>query len=82
MIVGGPYPGSARPVPGITVAVHEGGRYGKIVANAQTDSSGAFTVDTPAGTYTLILVSDGAAPRTIALEPGEHATVTLCIQAR
>jgi hypothetical protein len=82
MLAGGPAPGSARPWPGVTVAVHEGDRHGKIVAKAKTDTSAAFEVDLPPGTHTLILVSDGAAPKAVTLEPGEHATVTLYIQAR
>jgi len=81
MLAGGPAPGSARPLPGITVAVHEDDRHGKIVATAKTDTSGAFEVDLPPGTYTLILVSDGAVPETVTLEPGDDTTVTLYIQA-
>jgi len=81
MLEGGPMPGSPRPQPGITVLVHEGGRQGNIVAKVIADSSGAFKVDLPPGTYTLHEDSNAAVPQTITVEPGRYATVTLMIEA-
>ncbi len=82
MLGGGPYPGIVRTEPGMTVAVHEGDLHGRIVATTKADSSGAFKVDLPPGTYTLIEVSDGALPQIVTVEPGKYVTVTLWIAAR
>jgi hypothetical protein len=80
MITGGPKAGS-RPDPGVTVAVHRGDLHGAIVAKVKADSSGAFRVDLPPGTYTLVEVSGSAVPRTVTVEPGKYVKVTLRINA-
>jgi len=82
MIGGGRYPGIAESVPGVTVAVHEGDLHGETVATTTADSSAAFKVDLRPGTYTLMMISDGAMPQTITVEPGKYVTVTLWIAAR
>ena len=82
MLGGGPPPGIVLSEPGMTVAVHEGDLHGEIVATATADSSAAFKVDLPPGTYTLIMISDGAMPQTVTVEPGKYVTVTLWIAAR
>jgi len=82
MLGGGRYPGIVLSEPGITVAVHGGDLHGEIVATTTADSSAAFKVDLPPGTYTLIEVSDGAIPQTVTVEPGKYVTVTLWIAAR
>lgn len=81
MIEGGPVPGGPRPMPGVTVAVHEGGLHGPIVARVKADATGAFKVDLPPGAYTLIEVSDAAVPQTVRVEAGQYVTANLVIEA-
>jgi hypothetical protein len=81
MLAGGPAPGSPRPEPGVAIAVHEGDLRGAIVARTTADSSGAFKVNLPPGTYTLIEVSDAAVSQTVTVEPGKYVSVTLTIDA-
>ena len=83
MLAGGPVtatsaPQSPRPDPGKTVAVREGSVNGKTVATVRSDSSGAFTVDLPPGTYTLNETSFNAIrPQTVTVAAGQYVTVTL-----
>jgi len=81
MLEGGPAPGSPHPEPGISVVVHEGDLHGAVVARIKADPSGAFKVDLPPGTYTLIELSDAAVPQTVTVEPGRYVTVILMIEA-
>ena len=78
----GPFEAGSQPRPGVTVEVHQGDVHGTIVAKTVADPSGAFKVELPPGTYTLIEVSDGAPPKTVTVEPGRYVTVTLTIIAR
>jgi hypothetical protein len=77
MFSGGPAPGSQGPMPGVAVAVHEGDFDGKIVAKVTADSAGAFKLDLPPGTYTLSADVTGAGPKTVSVEPGKYARITL-----
>lgn len=81
-IVGGPAPGTSRPTPGVTIVVHEGDIHGRIVVKSKTDSSGAFKIDLPPGTYTLNeSFAPAAAPQTVTVEAGKYVSVTITISA-
>ena len=83
MMAGGPVtatsaPQSPRPDPGKTVAVRAGDVNGKTVATVRSDSTGAFTVDLPPGTYTLDETSVNAVrPQTVTVVAEQYVTVTL-----
>ncbi len=81
MIVGG-LASTPWPEPWTGIAVHEGSLGGPLIRQTRADGQGAFTVDLPPGAYTLIQISDGAVPATVAVPAGEYVAVELTIQAR
>jgi hypothetical protein len=81
LIAGGPAPGSPRPEPGVTIAVHKGNLQGAIVARTKASPTGAFRISLSPGNYTLVEISDAARPRTVTVKPGKYVTIVLTIQA-
>jgi hypothetical protein len=76
----GPNP---RPMPNVAIFVHEGDLHGTIVAQTKADSTGAFKIDLPPGTYTLVEgLYAGGVPKTITVKPGAYVRVRLMIVIR
>jgi len=77
--------GGPRPRPGGSVVAHSGGPEGRVVGTGTVDADGAFEIDLPAGTYTLVQTgSFGKSPEfaTVTVEPGRYSDATLALQMR
>jgi hypothetical protein len=61
------------------IVVHAGDLQGEIVRRATADAGGAFKVDLPPGTYTVVLSPNFAITHaeTVTPEPGRYVTVRL-----
>jgi Carboxypeptidase regulatory-like domain len=82
MIVRGGMVSGARPVPRVTIEVHQGDRTGTVVATVTSDAKGRFKVDLPPGDYTIVPTKNPRAnqavvPAAATVKPGTYARVTV-----
>jgi len=69
-----------EPQPDNTITVYAGTAKDAIVAKGRTDSSGAFAIDLPPGTYTVVWWPTH--PEIVTVEPGKYVTLDLVMQGK
>jgi len=83
--VGGPPPGSPRPMPHVEIEVRQGDKTGDVVATAKSKVDGTFTVEVPPGHYTVVPIAHGDAMVIAAsanVVPGKYAHVVVRFSVR
>jgi hypothetical protein len=82
MVVWGGIVAAERPVPHVTIEVHQGDTTGAVMATVTSGAKGMFKIDLPPGDYTIVptknpRASQAIVPASATVEPGKYARVTV-----
>jgi hypothetical protein len=83
--VGGPPPGSPRPMPNVRIEVHRGDNGGPVVAVVKSSSDGTFSVALPPDRYAVVPLAGGdelVIPASVTVRPEKWAHVDVRFSVR